>query len=408
MSQSDESFETLRQSLKSILPGSYELLRADRALVLEMSADVAAFSVFNGHVEEEFDAAYREFKELYREHHADWDKRTLSFVLCRVSENADDDRFYAEREHDPLFCRKYVIHAHEDVGQQRKELLRLPFLPFPDENILDLPRPQSAQDLLQSAGVSTSLSRKLVEPMRRAPDGIVDDLLNGKELLAELVRRPLAAGATPVKPRMASRLTEATIESFRAYRKPQAFNLDASVVVLYGPNGLGKTSFFDAIDYACTGRIGRLCRQRKFNQEDFSRVATYLDDTPGTGSVVLSGTSHSNDSNPSDWVLRRGTGNWSTAWINGEKSDRIGTLTFLTNAEWGEAKPRQQNVENLFRATHLFGQDEQELLIEFRKSSILPETFVSEMLALQDYSHGLGKSKHVSQILATKKTALRT
>src|SRR5690606_11987115 len=125
---------------------------------------------------------------------------------------------------------------------------------------------------------------------------------------------------------------------------PQSFNLDASVVVLYGPNGLGKTSFFDAIDYACTGRIGRLCRQRKFNQEDFSRVATYLDDTAGTGSVVLTGHSGPSDANPASWILRRGTGNWSTAWVGEEKQGRIDTLTFLTNAEWGEARPRQQNV----------------------------------------------------------------
>src|SRR5690606_10852801 len=119
--------------------------------------------------------------------------------------------------------------------------------------ILDLPRPQSAQDLLQSAGVSASLTRKLIEPRRRAPDGIVADLLSGQELLAEVVRQPLKAGVGPVKPRMVSRLTEATIDGFRAYRKPQTFTLDASVIVLYGPNGLGKTSFFDAVDYACTG-----------------------------------------------------------------------------------------------------------------------------------------------------------
>lgn len=410
MSQTDESFETLQQSLESILPDrrSYDLRRSGHAIVLQTTADVAAFSVFNGHVQEEFDIAYSEFKALYREHHSDWDKRTLSFVLCRTSEKAEDDRFYAEREHDPLFCRKYVIHAHEDVGQQSQELLRLPFLPFPDDKALNLTRPQSARDLLQAAGVPVSLTRKLIEPGQRAPDGIVDDLLTGKESLPDVLRRrPDSAGISPVKPRAVSRLTEATVESFRAYSKPQQFNLDASVVVLYGPNGLGKTSFFDAIDYACTGRIGRLCRQRKFNQEDFSRVATYLDDTAGTGSVVVHGHSRQGDAEPSPWSLRRGTGNWSTAWIDDKKTDRTSTLTFLTNAEWGEIRPRQQNVESLFRATHLFGQDEQEFLAEFRKSSMLPESFVSEMLALQDYAQGLSKVKAVSQSLGSKKGAFQ-
>jgi uncharacterized protein (DUF2164 family) len=79
----------------------------------------------------------------------------------------------------------------------------------------------------------------------------------------------------------------------------------------------------------------------------------------------------------------------------------------LTNADWGEGKPRQQNIESLFRATHLFGQDEQELLSDFRKSSMLPEAFVSEMLALQDYSQGLDKAQAVSQVLEKKKDSLK-
>ena len=48
------------------------------------------------------------------------------------------------------------------------------------------------------------------------------------------------------------------MSNFRAYREPQKFALDANLVVLYGPNGLGKTSFFDAIDFACTGGVTRL------------------------------------------------------------------------------------------------------------------------------------------------------
>ncbi len=410
MRLTDELFETLKKSLQSILPrqGSYQIERSDHALILEMRADIAAFSVFNGHVQEDYEAAYREFKTLYREHHTDWDRRTLSFVLCRGTGGAEDDRFYAEREHDPLFCRKYVIQALQDVNQQSKELLRLPFLPFPDEEALNVRRPQSAQDLLQLAGVPASLTRKLVEPRRRAPDGIVDDLLAKTETLPATLNQLSATDISPLKPRAISRLTEATFESFRAYRKPQTFDLDASVIVLYGPNGLGKTSFFDGIDYGCTGRIGRLCRQRKLSQEDFSRVATHLDDTPGTGSVYLKGYSDRGTDNREIWNLRRGTGNWSTAWIDSVKSDRTSTLTFLTNAEWGESAPRQQNVESLFRATHLFGQDEQELLTEFRKSSVIPETFISEMLAIQDYAEGIGKTNAVSQLLKKKKTSLQS
>src|SRR5207237_7264058 len=99
----------------------------------------------------------------------------------------------------------------------------------------------------------------------------------------------------------------------------------------------------------------------------------------------------STDPKASRWKVQRSTGDWSTAWIDGQQIDRKTVLNRLTQTEWLEATPRQQTIEALFRATHLFGQDEQELLTEFQKGSIIPEAFVSEMLALQDYSQALSK-----------------
>jgi len=52
--------------------------------------------------------------------------------------------------------------------------------------------------------------------------------------------------------------------------------VDADVVVFYGPNGLGKTSFFDAIDYVCTGRIGRLCRRVSVRMSSWIWLAVWV------------------------------------------------------------------------------------------------------------------------------------
>lgn len=49
-----------------------------------------------------------------------------------------------------------------------------------------------------------------------------------------------------------------TIEAFRGFRDRQEFELDASAVIIAGPNGTGKTSFFDALQWALVGRIERL------------------------------------------------------------------------------------------------------------------------------------------------------
>jgi exonuclease SbcC len=399
MSMTDASFDALRDAIRSLWPPDelkhIELEAAADVLLLHAPNDVAAFAVLNGHPDREFPDAYNTFKRLYRENSSVWDERTLSFVVCRSSDHPEDDRFYAALETDPLFCRKYVIRTRATVGAQRDGLLRLPFLPLPVGGDVGLQRPQAAQDLLRSAGFSATFARNLIEPGKKAAGRIAEDLRDGRESLPSSLTPLRNDRLTVTAPRASSRLLSLTVEGFRAYRDPQTFDLNASVIVLYGPNGLGKTSLFDAIDYACTGRIGRLHRARQ-TQSDFSRIATHLDKTPGSGSVVL--LVKENGVADRTWKLQRSTGNWTTAWIDGQEADRKDVINKLTQANWVDTTPRQQTLDSLFRATHLFGQDEQELLTEFRKGSVIPEAFISEMLSLQDYSQGLSK---IGEVLST-------
>lgn len=48
------------------------------------------------------------------------------------------------------------------------------------------------------------------------------------------------------------------VEAFRGFRDAQEFDLNASAVIVTGPNGTGKTSFFDAIQWCLVGSIERL------------------------------------------------------------------------------------------------------------------------------------------------------
>jgi exonuclease SbcC len=401
MSRTDQLFNPLRLAIESLWTEDEMAQVAIRAiphvLLLTSPSDVAAFSVFNAHPSREYDEAYTTFKRLYSENNLEWDKKTLSFVVCRTSERTEDDRFYASLENDPLFCRKYIIRAHDDLQAQREELLRLPFLPLRGRGADGMQRPQSAQDFLQSAGVSAELSRNLIEVGHRSAERIAADIRDKRETLPQEISQPRQGPISLTRPRALTRLLSLSVEGFRVYRELQTFDLDASVVVLYGPNGLGKTSLFDAIDYACTGRIGRLCNRQLRNQTEFSRIATHLDKTSGSGSVVLMGRSTAPDEKSAEWRLQRSTGNWTTAWLDGERVDRKAVINRLTHANWGDTIPRQQTLERLFRAIHLFGQDEQELLSEFKNGSVIPEAFISEMLALQDYSQGLVK---VADVLA--------
>lgn len=67
---------------------------------------------------------------------------------------------------------------------------------------------------------------------------------------------------------------ELKIESFRAYQEKQNFDFVheksgklANLVVLYAPNGYGKTSFFDAVEWAITGKIDRISGNSAINKE---------------------------------------------------------------------------------------------------------------------------------------------
>lgn len=59
------------------------------------------------------------------------------------------------------------------------------------------------------------------------------------------------------------RLVALELEEFRGWARPARVDLDATVVVLQGPNGSGKTSLFDSVLWALTGELPRLGDQHK-------------------------------------------------------------------------------------------------------------------------------------------------
>jgi DNA repair exonuclease SbcCD ATPase subunit len=65
------------------------------------------------------------------------------------------------------------------------------------------------------------------------------------------------------------------VEAFRGFNTRMEIDLDASVVVLHGPNGMGKTSVFDALQWLLLGEIPRL-REARLRQTDEYIVNAYL------------------------------------------------------------------------------------------------------------------------------------
>src|ERR1700680_4961338 len=51
------------------------------------------------------------------------------------------------------------------------------------------------------------------------------------------------------------RLQSMTIGPFRGFRTPEPFDLQKRVILFYGPNGSGKTSFCEGLEYGLLGSV---------------------------------------------------------------------------------------------------------------------------------------------------------
>lgn len=82
-----------------------------------------------------------------------------------------------------------------------------------------------------------------------------------------------------------ARLLSLTIENFRGARDPVTFDLDASVVLMWGPNGTGKTTFFDALLWLLQGSLPRLAVHTLRKNEDYI-VNSYRPRSPAVVTAV--------------------------------------------------------------------------------------------------------------------------
>ncbi len=89
------------------------------------------------------------------------------------------------------------------------------------------------------------------------------------------------------------------------------------------------------------------------------------------------------------------------AWEGDQRYDRKNVMTTLSGAS--SEFSRVETLEALFRATHLFGQDDQELLLQFREQSVIPADLVTRMLALDDY---VTTSTKTSNVVAETKSRI--
>ena len=378
--------------LKTVLPKSQlTVANVDSAhqplVLLRTDRLIAAFAFSNGEMRKSYDVLYGGFKNYYAEQRGQWDAFDLAFVFLAQPNMPDLDHFCSNIETDVYFCRKFVIPL---TPLFNLSLARLPFLPLTLLSGKSI-RPASAQTFLQQCGVPAMLAKYLVVQYERGSEGIVEDCISRKfgapRKLILSTNVPVIHSDQSAKP---VRIESVTIENFRAYRKQQAFEIGTDVTVLYGPNGFGKTSFFDAIDFAVTGEIGRLVLS---NEAHFAKVAQHLDSKSEESIVSISFRS-----NGAVRRIQRSVKDRKQALLDGQSTDRKAILIELTGGNI-PAADRVENFVDLFRASHLFSQEQQELTKGFNDDCQLPAETVSRMLAFEDYANAVNKTDKVREIM---------
>ena len=65
------------------------------------------------------------------------------------------------------------------------------------------------------------------------------------------------------------RLKNMSVGPFRGFSRVESFDLDSLLVLIYGPNGTGKSSFCEALEYGLLGSVEEAASKRFSNQEGY-------------------------------------------------------------------------------------------------------------------------------------------
>ncbi len=385
-------FETIKAELRGILGGieySVEQLPLNTTplfMLLTIGQDKAAFASSEKQTTTDYEDAIEMLRNLYANHANEWAKFELNLILCESIRISTD--FRTKVEVDPYFCRKFII----DQNQLNAELRRLPFIPLSISKQIS-ERPVSAQTFLIGHGMPSELARYTVTPHARGSERVIEECLRGewgppeqRKYEGELFISPTATNGIGQV-----RLKHLEINGFRAYREKYDFELDTDIIVLFGPNGFGKTSFFDALDFACTGSVARF--DERYGR-DVDRLVKSLKNLDSPLENCYVGAVLSTDDK--EISIQRYLVDHTKAILDGDIKTRKQTLLRIAGLPEESGDIRIENLVRLFRATHLFGQEYQSLTCDFRKESTLKEDIVARMWALQDYVQAIEKTSQVS------------
>jgi DNA repair exonuclease SbcCD ATPase subunit len=193
----------------------------------------------------------------------------LTFLLMDAVD-ADDLRIAQKISADPMVCRKIILYASENSLFGAVE--SLPFISVDTATAGGAPSVQQTFSALQASGYPARILDAISD--RASVDNILSRILDlpvpGSIPSVELERISLET-KDPTRSG-ASRLKKLSITDFRGIRQAD-IDLSANLTVIYGPNGTGKTSFLDAIEWALLGSVERLDIE---SADDVNGISPYV------------------------------------------------------------------------------------------------------------------------------------
>lgn len=152
-------------------------------------------------------------------------------------------------------CRK-IIAPIEDKNIQ-KSLTRLPFFPF---EIPELPKEVMPQNVLEALADSGFPSELIEDLAGRVSERTIVRKIKGSLYRYREYKPPKSPKEIPLEGYFHRQaiIKKIRIKNFRGIGKELNLDTDADIIVIYGPNGTGKTSIIDAIEWTITGEVERL------------------------------------------------------------------------------------------------------------------------------------------------------
>jgi len=83
----------------------------------------------------------------------------------------------------------------------------------------------------------------------------------------------LGTKPAPAASQTSSQLKQLTVGPFRGFAKQEVFDLSSEIVLIYGPNGTGKSSFCEALEYGLLGNVAEADSKRFKDQRQYLKNA---------------------------------------------------------------------------------------------------------------------------------------